>query len=154
MEVHAVKHTVRFEPFITKCWHSPLPCFWVWVMSLLLTKCQCYLSPSNIYVTSDCHLLVMGQNTGQTAIVNVSFTLFPQDNPLRCLHPPGKMGYLSHVNVQHVTTEDKIWFTQHHFQKIVSLFPTISNHKALINISHILILEILFHKNLMRWHIN
>ena len=47
-----------------------------------------------------------------------------------------KMGCLLHVNVQHVTTEDKIWFPQRHFQEIVSLFPIIiSNHKVLINMS-------------------
>lgn len=43
-------------------WHSSLPSCWVWVMSFLLTKCQYDLSPSNIYATSDCHLLAMGQN--------------------------------------------------------------------------------------------
>lgn len=46
-----------------------------------------------------------------------------------------KMGYLSHANAQHVATEDEIWFTQRHCQEIVRLFPTISNHKVLINMS-------------------
>lgn len=85
MKVHAVKHAVRLEPFVTKRWHSSLPSCWVWVMSLLLTKCQCYLSPSNIHAT----FFAMGQNHWIDGSPHWFSHILPQDNPLS-LAPPTK----------------------------------------------------------------
>lgn len=102
MKVYAVKHAVRLELFVTKHWHSSRPSFWFWVMSLLLTKCQCYLSPSDIYATSDCHRLPWVRTTGQAAVFTDSFKWFPRTAPQ--LHSTGsseiftKCKYLAELN--------------------------------------------------------
>ena len=111
MKVHAVKHAVRFKLFVTKRWHSSLPSCWVWVMSLLLTKCQCYLSPSDIYATSDCHFPAMGQKHWINSSLEWFFHIFASRQPpqLGSTHR-AKVGSLLHVNVPNIITDDKIRF--------------------------------------------
>lgn len=118
MKVHALKHAVRFKLFVTKRWHSSLPSCWVWVMSLLLTKCQCYLSPSNIYATSDCHLLAKGQKPWIGNSLEWFCQTFASGQPsqLGSTHPV-KVGSLLHVNVQRITTDDMTQFADVIFKK-------------------------------------
>jgi hypothetical protein len=54
---------------------------WVWVMSLIVTKCQCYLSLSNIYATTDHPFLLWVITMEQTYVLNDSFKLLLQISP-------------------------------------------------------------------------